>query len=327
MSTSSSVSDPVPLLGLGRAKDVVTRLVQREGDAVHAVLFYGAEGCGKRALAMSLAKAWLCKDPTQQGACGDCAVCRAFDVGRAVDFLLVEPSGKSSLIKVGAITEKRGQGGPSNDEPESVPLITFLRTPPLMARRKVVLIDQADRMNGPTANSLLKTLEEPTGHAKLVLTTSQVSRILPTVRSRCMAVACELPDAKELGEALGEQSPAEVAFGEDTPGLILQVRKNAEAYDMLYQALERSLALAMGGGLRIAAECRQASEALAKSSGLGARAANVEMLRALSDWLAHRRPERPDLVKRATDAHRLIQGNANPAAVLDALLCHIMEMD
>jgi len=320
MSTSSNASRVDTLVGLNRAKLCVNRLLGGECGA-HAVLFYGAEGCGKRALAMTLAKAWLCPKADSDGACGVCGVCKSFDAGRAVDFQLIEPAGKSAVIRGGAVTDKRG----SEDEEGLVPIIEFFRTAPLMARHKVVLLDQADRMNAAAANAFLKTLEEPRPYAKILMVTSELSRMLPTVRSRCMAVACELPSKEEMDGLLGEGTDIERIYGEGAPGMALRVRQHKNAYGKLHESFEQTLTEPSGAALKVAEACRDAADALSKSTGLGSRAAHVETARALAAWLTARRPDRPDLAARAVGAHRLLQGNASAPLVFDALFCRLME--
>ncbi|MNZ77276.1 DNA polymerase III subunit tau [compost metagenome] len=63
--------------------------------------------------------------------------------------------------------------------------------------RKVVLIEPVEAMNINAANALLKSLEEPSGNTVLLLVSHQPSRLLPTIKSRCVQQACPLPDTAQ----------------------------------------------------------------------------------------------------------------------------------
>lgn len=297
---------------------MVRRLFQGVG-AAHAVLFYGVEGCGKGRLAHLLCKAWLCNQPGDEGACGLCAVCRAYDSGRAVDFQRISPQGASGLIRRGNIRETTG----SKAEENTVPLIDFFRTGPLMARHKVVWVESADRMNSDAANALLKTLEEPSAYAKVVLTTSEFARVLPTIRSRCMAVACELPSADEVAQHAGELT----SFDEGSPGRLEAVRRHAEAYQRLESILESVSELPWGAALMVSEAIREVAERLADSEEFNARSANAEVLRATALWLVKHRTTEPHLARLAAEAHRAILGNANPGATFDHLCIQLLGPD
>ena len=74
-----------------------------------------------------------------------------------------------------------------------------------LGRGKVVIIPDAERMTESAANALLKTLEEPAGDSLLLLIASQVSRLLPTILSRCHKHVCQLPTEWETVRWLAEQ--------------------------------------------------------------------------------------------------------------------------
>ena len=74
-----------------------------------------------------------------------------------------------------------------------------------LASLQVVIISPADKMNRFSANSLLKTLEEPTPNTLLILVTNQVNRLLPTIRSRCQLVLFTTPTSEQAGDWLHTQ--------------------------------------------------------------------------------------------------------------------------
>ena len=124
------------------------------GRLASTYLFVGPHGVGKRTFAEELAGVLLCTAPSPGGAlrrCGRCEACRMFDQGAAPDLLRVElPEGKSSLpleLFIGA-KERRHREGLCHD----------LAVKPLLSRRRVAIIDDADALGVESANALLKTL-------------------------------------------------------------------------------------------------------------------------------------------------------------------------
>ncbi len=298
----STVSDRP---GLHGARRVLHALAEGTSHA-HAVLFYGQDGAGMDDVARELARVWLVRGP-------DDPVGKAFDAGRAVDFQEVAPAGPSAQIKLSAV-QARSARPEGSEEHAVVPLIEFFRSPPLMARHKVFLIRSADRLNRDAANALLKTLEEPHPHGKVILTTAELSRVMPTVRSRCLAVACELPTAEEWAPS----GRMERLFG-PTPGLAETVRAHAAAYEGLLAVLDLIPTAPAGGALGLAWRYRDAAERLAASRDSTARAAQAEALRCAAAWFRAEAPDRPDLALAAVEAHRLVLQNLNAGPVFDAL--------
>jgi DNA polymerase-3 subunit delta' len=132
----------------------------------HAFLFYGAEGIGKRTTALVFAKALNC-EAGGADACDACTSCRKIDSGNHPDILIVRPDGQ--FIKVADIKELQER----------------MRFRPLEGVRRVVIIDDAERMNITSANSLLKTLEEPSPTNVFVLVSSRPHLLPLTILSRC----------------------------------------------------------------------------------------------------------------------------------------------
>lgn len=263
----------------------------------------------------ALAQGWLCKDVRENKACGECGTCRSFLSGRMVDFMRYQPWGPSSLIKLDAIRPPTRNKKRDDDAP-APNLIEFFRTPPLMARHKVALFERADRMTNDSANALLKTLEEPPPFAKVILLTSEYSRLLPTIRSRCMGVACS------YNLSAGTE-PMVAAFGA-SPGLEERVLKHKSAYDRLWELFESSLHAPAGAAVALAERTRDISERLADAQKVSARAGHTETLRCLAEWLVRYRTDRPDLAQAAVEAHRRIVGNVNAGPVLDALWADVL---
>lgn len=172
----------------------------------HAVLLHGAPGSGQFEFAMGLARAWLCEHQAVGSppapACGHCTACRLLDAGSHPDLLTVLPEAlQSSLLGEQADVEgedkaDRKSRKPSHDiKVEAIrAVVQFSQNTASRGRAKVVLIHPVERMNAIAANTLLKTLEEPPGQVRFVLSGSALDQLLPTVRSRCQAWALPEPE-------------------------------------------------------------------------------------------------------------------------------------
>lgn len=149
------------------------------GKLPGSVLFTGLEGLGKRRVAMELAMRELCFRRT---ACGDCEGCRAFR-GEPVElpnFLRIAPEGKAGVIRIGAIRgDDLVEGG----------VIAWAHNAPPPRCHRWILVDDAHRLNGPSANILLKVLEEPPPGTHFILVTHRPEAVLQTIRSRCERIA------------------------------------------------------------------------------------------------------------------------------------------
>lgn len=306
------------LIGLRTAKRIVRRLIGTE-ERGQSVLLYGAPGSGKNALAEILTQAWLCTAPTPEGPCGECRACKAFGRDTSADFLRVRPQGLSRIIPVKAI-------GPSNDrKPEDPPSVQeFLRTLPLLSRHKVVVIEDADRMNGPSFNSLLKTLEEPASHARLILTTPQIGALPATILSRCLAIACESPDLAEVRSRFSEASVEEIRLAEGAPGrlrAVLELRElNAKLIDFSEGLIRRNPT----ESLVAADELRGLAEDLEEATSMGVRAANAEILARLANLTARNPESPPEWTHHLVEAHRRVVANANPSVVFDSVMAAML---
>ena len=153
------------------------QIVMRNQHA-HAYLLHGPAGIGKRVLANQLAARLLCQQPLALAACGECKSCHLLAAGTHPDFYVLEPEEADKAIKVDQVRD----------------LVDFVVQTPQLGGRKLVLLEPAEAMNPNAANALLKSLEEPAGNTVMLLISHQPSRLLPTVRSRCVQQACPLPD-------------------------------------------------------------------------------------------------------------------------------------
>ena len=151
-------------------KDVVKIL--KEELAVerinHAYLFIGKEGIGKKTLALQFARALLCNNK-KNDSCDKCSSCRRIDHGNHPDLKLIEAAEDTKYLKIDQIREMQKE----------------IAYKPYESEYKIYIIDGAERMTPQAANSLLKTLEEPPAYAVIILLAEEISKLLPTVISRC----------------------------------------------------------------------------------------------------------------------------------------------
>lgn len=196
-------------------------LLQRTLDAqrAHALLLHGPQGVGQFELAITLAQAWLCEGAaTTRRPCGVCAGCRLVQARSHPDLLVLLPEAlREPLGWAGddeSATERAGKTKTPSKEikVEAVrAAVGFAQTTSARGRVKVVVLYPAERMNAVSANTLLKTLEEPPGNARFLLGCAAPDALLPTIRSRCQAVPMALPPAAQAIAWLAGQGVAEPA--------------------------------------------------------------------------------------------------------------------
>ena len=163
----------------------------------NALLLKGAQGIGKLDLALNFAHALLCPHPTSDGmACGQCDSCHWLSQGNHPDFRIIQPA----ALTVEDPDEKVGGKKPSREiTVEQIRELSGFSN--LSAHRgdyRVVIICPAETMNLNAANSLLKTLEEPSDKLLFLLVTHRPQHLLPTIISRCLSFTVNTP-SREVG--------------------------------------------------------------------------------------------------------------------------------
>ncbi len=156
------------------------------GRMAPSYLFVGPGGVGKRTAAAAFAGLLLCEE-TDRGdeladACGACAACRKVLTENHPDLMVVRRDGR--FIKVGELEKDRKRGDP----PQIRQLIAAAHRRPYEGPVKVLVVDEAHRMNASAANALLKTLEEPPPGTVVILTATILGALPQTVVSRCRVI-------------------------------------------------------------------------------------------------------------------------------------------
>ena len=212
-------------------QDAWTRLVRLAEQAPHALLLHGPEGVGKLQLAERFAQLLLCEAPQPRTApCGKCDACHWFLAGHHPDLRLVEPetiafedrqerAGDSSLLRVNRETARtRFEEDKKRTKPSAEirieqirGLADFLNLGSHRDGKRIVIVHPAEAMNPISANAVLKSLEEPPASAMFLLVSHRPARLLPTVRSRCIAVPIPLPNAAAAKAWLDSQGVRDAA--------------------------------------------------------------------------------------------------------------------
>ena len=179
---------------------LLARAAER-GAVPPSLLFAGPAGVGKRLVAVATAQALNCPNPRRGAAspssppfdaCGTCATCLRIARGVHPDVPLVGP-GESGSIKIEPVRE----------------LIERAAFLPFEARKRVVVIDDADALVVAAQHALLKTLEEPPSASIFILVTSRPDALLPTVQSRCPRLRFRPLAPDEVASALAAHGKAQ----------------------------------------------------------------------------------------------------------------------
>ena len=227
--------------------------LQRVEDRLpHALLLHGPRGVGKLALAERAAQLLLCEhvDPAARP-CDKCDACRWYLAGNHPDFRRVEPE---AIAKVPPAAEEEGEEGSAAEAParktkqpslfiriEQVrELAHFLNVGSHRGALRIALVHPADDLYPNAANALLKSLEEPPTGAVFILVSHRPARLLPTIRSRCVALPVPIP-AREAAIGWLKQQGAEnpdrwLAYAGGAPLQALAYAGEAAGWDRLLKS-------------------------------------------------------------------------------------------
>ena len=187
------------------APDALARLAaaRSRGRLAHAILLAGPLGSGKRWVAVRLAQLLACASPKDGLPCLSCPECLRTERGLDTDVLLLQPPWD----------EKKGE------RKGEIPVEQVRKTQELLSfrtegRRRVVIIDPADRLSIVGQEALLKTLEEPPAGVTILLLTARASFLKPTIRSRAPLLRVQAPSPEALAELLARRKGLSTADAE-----------------------------------------------------------------------------------------------------------------
>ena len=164
---------------------------KQRGRIAHAYLLGGDAGLGKADFAQAFAALLLCENATTDAACGQCRSCTLLASGSQPDFLEIAPEEGSKVVKIDQVRQ----------------MADFIGKTRHGAVAKLVILHQADALNGAAANALLKTLEEPPGNTVLLLLSNRPGALLATIRSRCQKLHFRIPEWQDAAAWLATKLP------------------------------------------------------------------------------------------------------------------------
>ncbi len=183
------------IFGHERQLEVLRRNI-KSGQMPPAYLFHGEDGIGKRMAALEIAQAVNCAgDMFGEVPCGSCQSCRNVSSGCHPNVRVVglEPNPDTGKMRQEIVI----------DQVQSAQ--DFLSLKSVGEGRKVLIVDGAHLMNASTSNAFLKTLEEPPDNSHIILITSRPRFLLPTILSRCRAIAFQPPSEGLVARILMEK--------------------------------------------------------------------------------------------------------------------------
>jgi DNA polymerase-3 subunit gamma/tau len=203
------------------------------GRVHHAFLFTGTRGVGKTTIARIFAKSLNCERGTSAEPCGECNSCKDIDAGRFIDLLEIDAASNTGVDDVREVIENA-------------------QYMPARGRVKVYLIDEVHMLSKAAFNALLKTLEEPPGHVKFLLATTDPQKLPVTVLSRCLQFNLKRLDEDQIAGQIAMILEAEGIAAD--PGAIRQLAKGADGslrdgLSLLDQAIAYTGASSGGGEL------------------------------------------------------------------------------
>ncbi len=153
------------LVGQEHVKKTLTSAIEL-GKISHAYLFTGPRGTGKTSTARILAKSLNCKNGPTVHPCGECASCKDITNSVPIDVIEIDAASNRKVEDAQSILEK-------------------VQYVPVNGKFKIYIIDEVHMLTNHAFNALLKTLEEPPENVIFILATTEVHKVLDTIKSRC----------------------------------------------------------------------------------------------------------------------------------------------
>ena len=159
----------------------------RHGRNRHAYLITGSNNIGKNQLAHAFAMALNCThEDVEQRPCGDCRSCKLIYSGNHPDMLYSERDERTGRLKIDTLRD----------------IMRLLALKPYDSRYRIALFEGFDYAAPRAQDALLKTLEEPSPHAVLMLLAESTENIMPTIVSRCQIVPLRPVPQAEVSDFL-----------------------------------------------------------------------------------------------------------------------------
>ena len=197
------------------------------GRVAHAFLFCGTRGTGKTSTARILAKALNCSSGKNEGPvtepCSKCDSCLGIARGDDIDVIEIDAASNTGVDNIRELIENS-------------------QYRPVRSRYKIYIIDEVHMLSKSAFNALLKTLEEPPGHVKFILATTEAEKVLPTILSRCQRYDFRNIPTREIAAHLADICKRE-KIDADEDALLLVAKAGAGSMRDSLSLLDRLLSI------------------------------------------------------------------------------------
>src|SRR5690348_7969149 len=200
------------------------------GRVRQAYLFAGPRGTGKTSLARILAKGVNCEHGPTAEPDNTCHSCLSISAGTSLDVIEMDAASQRGIDDIREIRER-------------------VVLQPVEGRSKVYILDEAHQLTDAAWNALLKLIEEPPPHLLFVFCTTELAKVLPTVRSRCQTFVFQRPRLPDLVRKLRLIADGEGITVPDA-ALALIARGGRGAYRDAESTLDQ-LSSATGGAITV----------------------------------------------------------------------------
>ena len=225
------MADINDILGNERVKEHFIAAVHHKKIS-HAYIIEGDKGSGKKMLAFAFSKILQCETrqkTEEERACNQCESCIQMENKDHPDVIWVSHE-KAGVISVGEIREQ---------------VVNTVDIMPYKGPYKIYIIDEAEKMTVQAQNAILKTIEEPPEYAVIMLLTSNIDSLLPTIRSRCVRLDLKVVDDSLVKEYLMEhlqvpdyQAEIDASYAQGSIGKAKEAATSQEFADMTANALK-----------------------------------------------------------------------------------------
>lgn len=192
----------------------------------HAYIICGEADSGRKTLAVSFAKTLQCEEG-KIDACNVCKSCKQVDSGNHPDVIFVEHE-KPQLVSVDDIRNN---------------VVNTVDIKPYSGKYKIYIIEDGEMMNPQAQNALLKTIEEPPEYAIIIILTTTLDRLLPTIISRCITLSTKPVKERDIFDYLVENFSLDekkanfcVEYAQGNLGKAIKLATN-EDYDRLVKSV------------------------------------------------------------------------------------------